>query len=164
MDIPCVISSFTTTEATDKFDGFLLGMNPAPASIAFAKKWKRASFDDHTLEVDSNILNPVQRLICIKFLDELWAEEARTYQEEHNKPLVDLKVKFEEEEATELLLGYRSENDSAHNPQAVSELLNKHSSEGYGEACLALHCTLWCNWLAFRRSLCEGDYPNGVEQ
>jgi ubiquitin len=136
-----MISSFTTTEATDLFDGFLLGLNPAPANKAFTKKWKRVPFNDYTLEVDSTILSPAQRLTCMKFLDELWAEEAMIYQEEHNKPLVDLKVKFEDEEAAELLLGYRSPDDPAHNAEAFDQLLNKHSREGYGGACLALRCS-----------------------
>eukprot|EP00599_Poterioochromonas_sp_BG-1_P009290 CAMPEP_0173152132 /NCGR_PEP_ID=MMETSP1105-20130129/12035_1 /TAXON_ID=2985 /ORGANISM="Ochromonas sp., Strain BG-1" /LENGTH=112 /DNA_ID=CAMNT_0014067723 /DNA_START=48 /DNA_END=382 /DNA_ORIENTATION=+ len=34
-----MISSFTTTEATNNFDGFLLGINPAPVTADFRARW-----------------------------------------------------------------------------------------------------------------------------
>jgi hypothetical protein len=72
----------------------------------------------------------------MKFLDELWREKAT----QHSEPLIDLKVKFSNHDAAQLLLGYRYPNDPEHNTHALNELLTSHV-RGWCEACVALRCT-----------------------
>jgi hypothetical protein len=78
-----MISSFTTNEAKDRFDGFLLGLNPPPTNAEFMARWQPDRFDDYVVEPanENNMLSEGQRKTCIKFLNTLWTMKASVYQE-----------------------------------------------------------------------------------
>ena len=135
-----MISSFTTNEATNLFNGFLLGANPAPSKQAFIDNWEDAEFQNYTLEAQSAMLSAEQRKTFVQFLDVLWSMKAIPYQEKNRKPLTDLKVKFTDHDAAQLLFGVRKANDRAHNANSLTALLSKHG-KGRDGARIALRCT-----------------------
>jgi len=136
-----MISSFTTTEATNNFDGFLLGINPAPVTADFRARWPYSTFSGYEFVTDERyILSQGQRKTLIKFLNILWEMQAPSFLEREKKPLTDLKVRFSNTTAALVLLSYRRSGDTSHNTEAMEELLAKHS-KGERGARIALRCT-----------------------
>mmetsp|Transcript_25801 Transcript_25801/g.28131 ORF Transcript_25801/g.28131 Transcript_25801/m.28131 type:complete len:321 (+) Transcript_25801:62-1024(+) len=136
-----MISSFTTTEATNNFDGFLLGINPAPVTADFRARWPEAKFREYEFRTDQrDILSVGQRKTLIKFLNILWEMQAPSFLERTKKPLTDLKVRFSNTTAALVLLSYRRSGDTSHNTEAMEELLAKHCQGARG-ARIALRCT-----------------------
>ena len=131
-----MISSFTTTDPSDAFNGFLLRLNPPPSAESFEYHWPTMSQSaSYIYRTDKrNILSPTQRETWIKFLDFIWGE--LTHQEGTSVP--DLKVRLSDEKAAELLLDYRgSKTDGLHNSEALRQLTSMHR----GESCIALRRT-----------------------
>ena len=131
-----MISSFTTTNSSDAFNGFLLGQNPPPSAESFEYHWPTMSQSaSYIYRTDKrNMLSPTQRETCIKFLDFIWGE--LTHQEGTSVP--DLKVRLSDEKAAELLLDYRgSMTDGLHNSEALRQLTSMHR----GTSCIALRRT-----------------------
>ncbi len=136
-----MISSFTATEAANSFDGFLLGINPAPVTAEFRARWPEAKFRGYEFRTDQrDILSVGQRKTLIKFLNILWDMEAASFLERTKKPLTDLKVRFSNTTAALVLLSYRRFGDTSHNPLAMNHLLAKHC-QGESGARIALRCT-----------------------
>ena len=134
-----MISSFSSADANDPFTGFLLGTHSAPRPDAFTSSDKWTHFHMYEYEKDSAILSRAQRKTCITFLDRLWKLESAKYQVEHGKPLRDMKVKFDSEEAAELLLAHKVPGDPGHNANALKDLFKYH---GCSSARLAFRRTM----------------------
>jgi len=138
-----MISSFTTREAKNEFDGFLLGVNPPPSTANFLTKWPqlRGATDTYTFDdTRRDLLSERQHNTIKRFLDILWEMDTQSYQEEHNEPLTDLKVKFTNHTAAAMLLQYKQKEDGRFNPFSLDDLLSEHC-EGRDGARIALRCT-----------------------
>lgn len=128
-----MISSFTTTEATNNLDGFLLVINPAPATADFRAHWPHGNFAGYEFTTtERNIVSLGQRKTLIKFLDILWDVHAPTYLATTKQPLTDLKVRFSNTLAALVLLSYQRSGDISHNTEAMKEVLAKHSRGANG--------------------------------
>ncbi len=134
-----MISSFTTSEKKDDFDGFLLGLNGVPPDEEFFQRWSNIRhFGGYTLDTDNrNLLSATQRSTCIRFLDELWTRESANFETLHGQTLTDLKVKFTDNDVAALLLASQSPSD---NPSALQQLLNRHCGKAE-RARIAFRCT-----------------------
>lgn len=129
-----MISSFTTTVAKNEFDGFLLGTNTAPSIESFLIRWPESRYGCYAFSKDPrNILSPLQRMTCKRFMDLLWEEMSSPSNE-----YCDLKVKFANEQAAAMLLSFRlTVYDNEFNPEAMRDIKALHPERSN----IALRCT-----------------------
>ena len=116
-----MISSFVTSESSDAFDGFLLGLNPAPSTESFRCHWSMSPTASYSFRTDlRHLLSSTQRKTCKRFLDAVWHEEvAKLGDESESLSITDLKVRFNCRKAAEVFLNYRDEKDTDNNPNAL---------------------------------------------
>jgi ubiquitin len=137
-----MISTFTTSsaieagEAMAPWTAFLLG-GPMGVSLSALEAKRRATSvrpDDANAtflrEDDSDLMSVAQRELCVKFLEHVWSTSFA------NRSSGDMKVVFMPG-ALEELLGTPIRGDWGHKPNAVADLLAKHS----GHPKVAMRCT-----------------------
>jgi ubiquitin len=143
-----MISSFTTTDASDLFNKHLLGVGPAPTVAQFETKQfnsppsgrlKYGPFEFHQ-DRRERYLSPAQRNVCKQFMDALWRLKGpELVAKNGGRPISDLKVKFSDRAAIDrLLTTHVTAGDSGHKATGVADLIAYHGSTG---ATIAFRCT-----------------------
>ncbi len=155
-----MISSFTTTDASDLFNKHLLGVGPAPTVAQFETKQFYAHVGtetQHVIPVEQirygpyefhqdrreRYLSPAQRNVCKQFMDALWGLKGpELVAKNGGRPICDLKVKFSDRAAIDrLLTTHVTAGDSGHKATGVADLIAYHGGTGDKEATIAFRCT-----------------------
>jgi large subunit ribosomal protein L40e len=132
-----MISTFTTTETTDKFNKFLLGTAESPPSTAeFLARWPFSMHDVpyEFIEDMRSLVSAEQRQLCMTFMKAVWKHKAAWLLDQNGGvPCVDIKIKFSNRDSIIELLG----------EETVAELLALHTrGQSHSGACVAMRCTM----------------------
>jgi len=134
-----MISTFTATDENDRFSQMLLVEDTdkriIPSVEEFKAKWPQKPFAPyvHVTNIKS-LVSSEQKQLCIDFMEKLWEMKAPELSEAQGSPISDFKVKFNNTEAAEKLLGSITEKllmfQSLHKNGSIAFRCTKGPSSG----------------------------------